>query len=111
MRTLRKNSPGQVEWNRVTEVLEEDIDDVNAQLGGLGIASGEEARFLLKVRGDIVHSAESAVQSLKECWSSLGKEYNALKEYCGGIASVMPATSSVESDFFVNWTRDPHSKS
>ena len=45
----------------------------------------------------------------KECWSSLlGKEYNALQEYCGGIASsVMPATSSVESDYFlINWTRD-----
>jgi hypothetical protein len=43
MRTHRKNSPGQVECNRGTEVLEEDIDDVNAQLGGLGIANGEEA--------------------------------------------------------------------
>jgi hypothetical protein len=44
------------------------------------------------VRVDKVHSAaESAVQSLKEYWSSLGKEYNTLKEYCGGIARVMPA--------------------
>ena len=56
--------------------------------------------------------SHSAVQSFKECWSPLGKDYNALKEYCGGLASVMPGTSSVEADFsLINWTRDPQSKS
>ncbi len=27
------------------------------------------------------------------------KDYNALKECCGGLASVMPGTRSVEADF------------
>jgi hypothetical protein len=67
--------------------------------------------ILFDVRVDKVHSAESAVQSVKECWSSHGQEYNALKGYCGGIACVMPATSLLESDFFDDWIRaDPHSK-
>ena len=34
---------------------------------------------------------ESAVESFEEYWSSLGKEYHALKVHCDGIASVMPA--------------------
>ncbi len=59
----------------------------------------------------LTHS-HSAVQSVKECWSPLGKDYNALKEYGGGLASVMPGTSLVEADFsLINWTRDPHLKS
>ena len=62
----------------------------------------------MKARLDKVHSAKSAVQSLKEWWSSLGKVYNPLQKYCGGIArSVMPATSTVESNFvLIIWTRD-----
>jgi hypothetical protein len=33
------------------------------------------------------------------------------RQYCGGVASVMPGTSSVESYFFIiNWTKDSHSK-
>jgi hypothetical protein len=63
------------------------------------------------MRLDANHSTNK-VQSLKDSWSPLGKEYDALKEFCGGLASVMPGTSSVESDFsLINWTRDPHSKS
>ncbi len=66
------------------------------------------------MRVDKVHSAESAVQLLKECWTSLEKKYNALQKYCGGIASsVMLATSTVESNFMVEsnftliiWTTD-----
>jgi hypothetical protein len=55
-----------------------------------------------------VHSAESAVQLLKEYWISLEKKYNALQKYCGGIASsVMLATSTVESNFIlIIWTTD-----
>jgi hypothetical protein len=60
---------------------------------------------------EAVHS-HSAVQSFKEFWNPLGKHYNALKEYCGGLASVMSGTSLVEADFScINWARDPHSKS
>ena len=59
------------------------------------------------------HHSKTSVQSFKECWSPLGKDHDVLKEFCGGLASVMPGTSSVESDFsLINWwTRDPHSKS
>ena len=57
------------------------------------------------------HHLMTSVQSFKECWSPLGKDYDALNEFCGGLASVMPGMSSVESDFsLINWTRDPHSK-
>ncbi len=61
---------------------------------------------------DAVHS-QGTLQAFKDTsWSPLEKEFNALKEFCGGIASVMPGTSSVESDFcLINWTRDPHLKS
>jgi hypothetical protein len=48
------------------------------------------------------------VQSMKECWSSLD-EYNLLQTFCGGIATVMPGTSSVEADFSaINWIKDPN---
>jgi hypothetical protein len=60
----------------------------------------------------ISHSTNK-VQSFKDSWSPLGKEYDALKEFCVGLVSVMPGTSLVESDFsLINWTsRDPHLKS
>jgi len=47
---------------------------------------------------DAVHS-QATLQAFKDSWSPLGKEYNALKEYCGGIASVMPGTCLVKSNF------------
>ncbi len=91
------------------KVSEEDIEEIGAPFRRLRNAYREEEG--LKIRLEAVHS-HSAVQSFKECWSPLGKDYNALKEYCGGLASVMPCTSLVEADFSLNnWTRDPHSKS
>jgi hypothetical protein len=93
----------------LTKVSDEDIEDIDAQFRRLRNAYREEAG--VKVTLDAVHS-HGTLQAFKDSWSPLGKEYNALKEYCGGIASVMPGTSSVESDFsLINWTRDPHSKS
>jgi hypothetical protein len=93
----------------LAKVLKEDIEEIDAQFRPLRNAYRKEEG--LKMRLEAVHS-HSAVQSFKECWSPLGKDYNALKEYCGGLASVMPGTSSVEADFsLINWTRDPHLKS
>jgi hypothetical protein len=94
----------------LAKVSEDDIEAIDAQFRRLRIAYREETG--LKVMLDAVHS-QATLQAFKDSWSPpLGKEYNALKEYCGGIASVMPGTSSVESDFsLINWTRDPHSKS
>ncbi|KAI2494554.1 hypothetical protein MHU86_19969 [Fragilaria crotonensis] len=94
----------------LAKVSEEDVEDIDAQFRRLRLAYREE-EGIMKLRLEAVH-AQSAVQSFKECWSPLaGKEYNARKEFCGGLASVMPGTSSVEADFsLINWTRDPHSK-
>ena len=58
------------------------------------------------------HYSKTSGQSFKECWTPLRKDYDALKEFCGSLARVMPGTSSVESDFLlINWTRDPYLKS
>ena len=51
------------------------------------------------------------VSSFEESWSCFGSKYDNLKMYCGRIASVMPGTSTVESDFsLINWTEGPHSQ-
>ena len=93
----------------LAKVSEEDIENVDAQFRRLRIAYREDDG--MKLRLDANHSTNK-VQSFKDSWSPLGKEYDALKEFCGGLASVMPGTSSVESDFsLINWTRDPYSKS
>jgi len=56
--------------------------------------------------------ASSAVQSFGECWSSLRSKFEHLQRFCGAIASIMPSTSSVESDFsLINWMNDPNLKS
>ena len=40
-----------------------------------------------------------------------GKKYDLLREYCGGIALVMPGTASVKSNFsLTNWTKEPNSQ-
>jgi hypothetical protein len=92
----------------LAKVSDKDIEDIDAQLQRLRNAYRKEAG--VKVTLDAVHS-QGTLQAFKDSWSPLGKEYNVLKEYCGGIASVMPGTSLVESDFsLINWTRDPHSK-
>jgi hypothetical protein len=52
----------------------------------------------LKVTLDAIHS-QGTLQAFKDSWSPLGKEYNASKEFCGGIARVRPGTSLVESNF------------
>ena len=43
-------------------------------------------------------STYSVVQSFEQCWSPL-REFEDLQSFCGAIASVMPGTSGVESDF------------
>ncbi len=94
----------------LAKVSEDDIEDIDAQFRRLRIAYQEETG--LKATLDALHS-QGTLQAFKDSWSPLGKEHNALKEFCGGIASVISGTSSVlESDFsLINWTRDPHSKS
>ena len=56
--------------------------------------------------------SHSKVLSFQNCWSPLESNfYDDLRQYRGGIASVMPGTSCVESNFsLINWTKDPNSK-
>jgi hypothetical protein len=80
----------------LAKVSEDDIEDIDAQFRRLRIAYQEETG--LKATLDALHS-QGTLQAFKDSWSPLGKEFNALKEFCGGIASVMPGTSLVESYF------------
>ena len=71
----------------------------------------EFSRFLAVVRGE-----EMLRAALENCdnqttfeqgWSLLGKRFPLLEKFCGGLASVFPGTSSVESDFsVVKWEKD-----
>ena len=55
------------------------------------------------------HSKPNA--SFEDYWSPLGNKYNDLKNFCGGIACLMPGTSSVESDFLlINRTKNQNSQ-
>ena len=48
-----------------------------------------------------------------ECaWALLSGRFPHLAEFCGGVASIFPSTSTVESDFSVlRWEKDDHRKS
>jgi hypothetical protein len=61
----------------------------------------------------VTRHSQGTLQAFKDGWSPLRKEYDALKEHCGGVASAIPGTSLVESNFsLINWTTDdPHLKS
>ena len=88
---------------------EAEVENIDAEFRSLRLACREESG-LKQVLEDNETRARCA--SFVECWSPLGNKYDNLKNYCGGIASVMPGTSSVESDFsLINWTKDPHSQS
>ena len=55
------------------------------------------------------HSDQS---SFEDCWSPLkGRGFDELRDYYGGIASVMPGTARVDSDFsIITWTKDPNTQ-
>lgn len=86
---------------------DEGIEQIDQQFRNLRIAVREEkglATILLK------EQASSNLSTFENCWSPLrGRDYDSLRNYCRGIASVMPGTASVESDFsIINWTKDPN---
>ncbi len=88
---------------------DEDVENIDEQFRKLRLAFKEQSGF-----SQMLHNAQacSAVQSFEQCWSPLGSEFEHLQRFCGAIASVMPGTSSVESDFsLINWTKDPNSQS
>jgi len=52
------------------------------------------------------------LMSFEHCWSPLGGEFEDLQRFCGGIASIMPGTTSIKSDFsLINWAKDSSSQS
>jgi hypothetical protein len=58
-----------------------------------------------------VIDAHKDTYSFDDCWSPLGIGFWVLKLFAGGIATVMPGTSSVEADFsLINWQKDAYSK-
>ena len=78
---------------KFSDVEVEKIDD---QFRKLRFGFTEQNEFAQMLQNA---SAGSAVQSFEQCWSPLGREFEDLQRFCGAIASVMPGTSSVESDF------------
>jgi hypothetical protein len=45
--------------------------------------------------------------SFADGWRRLGVRFPKLRQFCGGIATVFPGTSTVESDFgVINWEYD-----
>lgn len=88
---------------------DEEVEQIDRQFRQLRLAFTEQRGF-----SDMLQNAQggTTVQSFEQCWGPLGKDFEYLKWYCGGIASIMPGTSSVESDFsLINWTKDPSSQS
>lgn len=56
-------------------------------------------------------NAHKDTYSFDDCWSPLGVGCREHKLFAGGIATVMPGTSSVEADFsLINWHKDAYSK-
>jgi hypothetical protein len=90
-------------------LTDEKIDGIDQQFRNLRLAVREE-KGLKKILGR--QQARTDSSTFEICWSPLlGREYDDLRNYCGGIASVMPGTASVESDFsIINWTKDPNSQ-
>eukprot|EP00171_Calliarthron_tuberculosum_P004072 IDg4072t1 len=59
-----------------------------------------------KALRDALESLPSIV-SFADSWRPVGLRFRKLRQFCGGIATVFPGTSTVESDFSViNWEYD-----
>jgi hypothetical protein len=92
--------------HKLSDEEDEKIDD---QFRKLRLAFKEARGFSQMLQNA---QSSSTVQSFEQCWSPLGNEFDDLRTFCGAIASVMPGTSTVESDFsLINWTKDPNSQS
>ncbi len=85
------------------------LEKIDEQFRKLRLAFKEQCGF-----SEMLHNAQgsSALKSFESCSSPLGNDFHHLQLFCGAIASIMPGTSSVESDFsLINWTKDPNSQS
>ena len=83
----------------------EEVEKIDDQFCSLRLAIREETG--LKSVLEAKHFKTDA--SFEECWSPLANKYNELKNFCGGVVSIMPGTSSIESDFLlINWVKVPN---
>ena len=54
-------------------------------------------------------SSKDRTKSFRDNWISFAPFYPKLVQFCGGLASVFPGTSTVESDFSViGWEKDEY---
>ena len=50
-----------------------------------------------------------SIQSFEEAWAIVKGRFEILMDFCGGLASLFPNTSSVESDFSIlSWEKDEY---
>jgi hypothetical protein len=91
------------------KLTDEEIEQIGKEFRELRVAFREEGG-MQQMLEDAQSNCKSTGDSFQTCWKPLGNKFKKLRQYCGGVASVMPGTSSVESDFsIINWTKDSHS--
>ncbi len=89
---------------------EEEFIEIDEQYRRLSSRFKEDGSFAIQLQGDA--EKRSKVDQFKKSWQNVGEGFELLQEYCGGLASVMAGTASVESDFsLINWTKDANSSS
>jgi hypothetical protein len=90
------------------KLTDEQIEKIEQEFQDLRIAFREQDGLQQSLKE--AHS-EFTVSSFQNCGSPLGSKFNELRQYAGGIATVMAGTSCVESDFsLINWSKDPNSR-
>ena len=85
-------------------------------VGHIDVIGDEHKELLQAYRNEpVLRSAIdtcSGTTSFEKGWGLLGNRLPALMEFCGGIATVFPGTSTVESDFSVlRWEKNSFRKS
>ena len=79
------------------------IETIDVQLQKKKQSYREEQNFAGAI------DAYKDIYEFKDCWGPLGAGFEELKSFAGGIATVMPGTSSVKADFLsINWHMDPN---
>ncbi len=85
---------------------EEDIDEIEV----------EQRDLIKRYNNDqhieqIINSYKHTV-SFNEAWDKIGVPFNRLRQFCGGLATAFPNTTSVESDFSIlKWEKDDNRSS
>jgi hypothetical protein len=56
-------------------------------------------------------NSQSTDSAFQNCWSPSGSNFFELRKYTSSIATVIPGTICVQSDFSLNnWIKDPNSR-